>query len=248
MRNWGIAVLPALLLLAGCGSEAEDFAVEVKRPVAAVYAPLIAADVSEARIAFPGVSFERTRPSDGEILYTIPGTGSFPATVRLKLESQNGGESTVVHAFVKVPETHAVIDGQKKVLSERKIERQLESLLKSTGRSLEMGSSARGETQRLSSLLLAIAVATDEKHLARALDIKNNPAKLMELLLAFDGGGSQPAPDVDGREIRSVDPNAAQEAREFAQAEAEWKREAALERAAAPTSNVAPTNLDSYDN
>lgn len=147
MRVWAFAAWPALLL-AGCGDAAEDFAVAIKRPVAAVYAPLLAVDAGEARIVFPCVTFVRTRPSDGEILYTIPGDGSFTATIRLRLESQNGGETTVVHAIVNVPKVHARIDGQDKVLSEARIERQLESLLKSTGRSLEMGSSAQAETMR----------------------------------------------------------------------------------------------------
>jgi hypothetical protein len=229
--------------LAGCGGDAEDFAVEVKRPVAAVYAPLLAADVGEARIAFPGVSFERTRPSDTEILYTVPGTGSFPATVRFKLEPKNGGETTLIHTFVKVPEVHAVIDGREKVLSEWKIERQLQNLLKSTGRSLEMGSSAQSESRRLASLLIAIAIATDENHLARALDFKNDPTKLATLLLAFEGAGSERAPNVDGRDIRGADPDAAQQRAEIAQARAEWKQEEALNSAAKPTSD-----LDRYDN
>lgn len=242
MRAGAVAALPALLL-AGCGGDADDFTVEIRRPVAAVYAPLLAADVSEARIAFPGVRFERTRPRDGEILYTIPGTGSFPATVRLRLESAKGGEATIVHAAVKVPEVRAVIDGEEKVLSERKIERRLESLLTATGRSLEMGSNAQAESTRLSALLLALAVATDKDRLARALDLRAHPGKLMELLAAFDGPRDQPAPDVGGREIRAVDLDAAQRQRDFAQARAEWKQQEALDSAAAPTSN-----LDHYGN
>jgi hypothetical protein len=244
MRIWTFAALSALALLAGCGgSDAEDFTVAVKRPVAVVYAPLLAADVSEARIVFPGATFERSRPRDGEILYTIPGTGSFPATVLLRLEPQNNGETTLVHATVKVPEIHARIDGQEKVLSERRIERHLEGLLKSTGRSLEMGSSASAETMQLSSLLLALAVITDKKQLARALDLKSNPSKLTELLLAFGGPDEQPAPDVNGREIRTVNPDAAENQREMAQANAEWGQEEAQDKAAAPTSN-----LERFDN
>lgn len=242
MRVWAFAAWPALLL-AGCGNAAEDFADAIKRPVAAVYVPLLAVDVGEARIVFPGVTFVRTRPSDGEILYTIPGDGSFPATIRLRLESQKGDETTVVPAIVNVPQVHARIDGQAKVLSEARIERQLESLLKSTGRSLEMGSSAQAGTMRLSGLLLALAVATNQNQLARAMDLKSNPSMLMELLLAFDGPNEDPVSDVAGREIRTVNPDAAENARELAQTDAEWKQEEALNKAAAPTSN-----LDRYDN
>ena len=95
MRVWGFAALGALLLT-GCGdSDAEDFAVEIKRPVEVVYAPLLAADVSEARMVFPGITFQRSRPSDGEILYTIPGSGSFPAF----------GSIPATHPGPPVPET-----------------------------------------------------------------------------------------------------------------------------------------------
>lgn len=240
MRIWGFATLAPALLLAGCGdgSDAEDFAVEIKRPVEVVYAPLLAADVSEAQIVFPGITFQRSRPSDGEILYTIPGSGSFPATIRLKLEAKDGGQATIVHAFVKVPEVHATIGGKEMVVSERKIENALQGLLKATGRSLEMGSSAKSETAGLSTMLLAVAVATNEKQMARALDLKNNPEKLTALLLAFSGSGGSSEPSVNGSTIRTVDPDAAQEQREFAQADAEWKQERALNQAAAPTTNV----------
>lgn len=239
MRFWGFAAFVPALLLAGCGgSDAEDFAVEIKRPVEVVYAPLVAADASEARILFPGITFQRSRPSDSEILYTIPGSGSFPATVRLKLEPKDGGQATVVHAFVKVPEIHATIGGKDMVLSERKIENALQGLLKATGRSLEMGSSAKSETSGLSTMLLAIAVASNEKQLTRALDLKNHPEKLMTLLLAMSGSEGSSEPSVNGSTIRTVDPEAAQEQRELAQADAEWKQERALNQASAPTTNV----------
>lgn len=247
MRSWRMALLPALLL-AGCGDSdgGEDFTVEIKRPVATVYAPLSAADPGLARLAFPGIAFERSRPSDTEILYTVPGTGSFPATIRLKLEPKTDGSSqrTIVHAAVNVPKVRARIDGQDKELSEWKIERQLQSLLKSTGSSLEMGSTGQSDTERLSSLLAAIAIATNEKFLARALELRSDPAKLMGILLAFGTPGEAPGPaDVDGREIRAVNPDAAETEREMAQARAESKQEQAQAGAAAPTSN-----LDRYDN
>ena len=243
MRSWGIAAQPALLLV-GCDSDGEDFSIEVKRPAAAVYAPLSAADVGLAKYAFPGITFERSRPSDTEILYTVPGTASFPATVRLRLEPRTGssGESTLIHASVDIPKVRAVIDGRPKELSERKVERQLSNLLDATRRSLEQGSSAQSQSAKLSSLLVAIAVGTNEKHLARALELKDSPAKLMELLLAFDSSSDQPEPDVDGREIRAVDPDAGLRTRDFAQARAERKREAALNAETAPT-----TDLSRYD-
>lgn len=238
-------VTPGLLtalLLAGCGSgEAEDFAVEIKRPAATVYAPLSTVDLAEARLVFAGLTVDRSRPSDTEILYTIPGSGDFPATIRFQLEPK--GDATVVHAFVRAPAVRATIDGVRKEVSERKVERALESIVKATKQSLEMGSNAQAESRKLSQLLAGVAVATDKAHLSRALAFKDDPSKLLTLLMAFDTPGKQPAPDVDGREIRTVDPDAAQERRELAQANDEWKQQQALDRAAAPTSD-----LDRYDN
>lgn len=246
MRVWGFAALLAQLL-AGCGGDTEDFTVEIRRPPAAVYAPLLAVDVREARIAFPGIAFQRSRPADGEILYTIPGSGSFPATIRLKLEARDGGAATLVHAFVKAPQVHLALGGKDMVLNESKVERELQTLLNATGRSLELGSDARTGTRELSTLLFALAVATNEKQMARLLDYRNHPEKLTQLLRAFSGSDDPPAPGVNGSTIRTVDPDAAQRQRELARTEAEWRQEEALNRATAPTTNVELSSSGNHD-
>jgi hypothetical protein len=238
-----LSVVP-ISLLAGCGGGgAEDFAVAVKRPVAAVYAPLFAADVRYARFAFPGIGFERSRPSDSELLYTIPGTGAFPATIRLKLEPVNGGATTVIHAFVHVPPVHARIDGEEKVLSERKAESALQSLLKSMGRSLEMGSNAEADTTRLSAFLTGIAVATNEAYLTKALDFKAHPEKLADILMAFEGP-DEPSPTVaTARDTPMVDTDVGEREHEFAQDRSDWQQQQAAEKAAEPSND-----LDRFDN
>jgi hypothetical protein len=245
MRTWASAVMPALALLSGCGgSDAEDFSVEIKRPAAAVYAPLTAVDVKDARMIFTGIAVDRSRPSDTEILYTIPGTADFPATIRFKLEPKDGDKVTVVHAFVHVPPVRATIDGVPKQISERKVEMALQGIVKSTKRSLEMGSSARSESAGLSMLMAGLAVATNKPMLARALDLKNNPESLMSVLLAFGAPGADERPALaTGRDVPAVDPDAGEQRREWARNEAEWKQERALESAAAPA-----TSLDRYDN
>lgn len=245
MRTWASATLPALALLSGCGgSDAEDFSVEINRPAAAVYAPLSAVDVKEARMIFTGIAVDRSRPSDTEILYTIPGTGDFPATIRFKLQPKDGDKVTVVHAFVHVPPVRATIDGVPKQISERKVEIALQGIVKSTKRSLEMGSSAQAESLGLSMLMAGLAVATNKTMLARALDLKNNPESLVSVLLAFGAPGADdgPAP-ATGRDIQTVDPDSAEERRELVRSETEWKQERALDNAAAPA-----TDLERFDN
>lgn len=244
MRASGFAALPALLALTGCGGgDAEDFTVEVKRPLATVYAPLSSIDLAEARRVFPGIAVDRSRPSDAGILYTILGSGDRPTTIRFQLEPRDGGSATAVHAFVSVPAIRATIDGVPKEVSERKVELALQSIVKSTARSLEMGSSAKAESAKLSIFMAGIAVATNKDQLARALELKNDPEKLMSVLLAFGAPNEQPEPSVEGREIRTADPEAGEREREVAEIRTEWKQEERLERAAAPTSN-----LDRYDN
>jgi hypothetical protein len=242
VRAGARTLLPVLLLAACGGGSGEDFTIEVKRPPAAVYAPLSAADLREARLVFPGIAVTRTRPSDAEILYTIPGTGSFPATIRLRLEPTHGGETTVVHAAVQVPPVRATIDGREKVLSESRVEARLQALLKATARDLEMGSSAQAETTQLSSLLMSLAVATDEKFLAQALDLKSHPGKLVDVLAAFDADELSPTVQT-ARDTPMVDPDAAERRHEMARAQVEWQQQEAAEKAAEPVSD-----LSRYDN
>ncbi len=253
MRTWGTAawrllagcsLLAGSSLLAGCGdSSAEDFAIEIKRPAATVYAPLSSVDLKDARMLFPGIVVERSRPSDTEILYTIPGSGDFPATIRFQLEPKADGATTLVHAFVHVPAVRATIDGVDKQVSEKKVEIALQGLVKATASSLEMGSGAGAESIQLSGFMAGIAIATNKTFLAKALTLKDNPSQLMGMLLAFDAPRDQGTADIGGREIRPDNPDAAQAMRDSAQAQTEWKRQEMLDKAAAPTSN-----LESYDN
>ena len=71
-------VTPGLLtalLLAGCGSgEAEDFAVEIKRPAATVYAPLSTVDLAEARLVWSpeGLGWDCFRHYEAAAAWSVP--------------------------------------------------------------------------------------------------------------------------------------------------------------------------------
>jgi hypothetical protein len=235
MRAWAFSALPALLL-AGCG-EGDDFTVEVKRPIGAVYAPLAAADVGEARRVFPGMTVARTRPSDGEILYTIPGSYGSDATVRLRLEPVRGGEATVIHAAVHTPLVHARIDGSDKVLSEFQVELALKALLRNAARNLEMGSSGGGDTARLTAFLLAVAIATNKSYLDQALAFRRDPEKLAGLMTAFrDADAADPV--TENRAAPMVDPDRRESDEHLAAAREDWQRERELEKAAEPSTDL----------
>lgn len=226
------ALLLLPLALAGCGGKGgEDFQVEVKRPPAAVVAPFTGVDVREAQVLFAGLQLKRTRPSENEILYTIPGTGGAPSTVLLRFEPLRGGEATMVHATVEVPAIQMNIDGGRKVLSEMKVERALKSLIETTADDLEMGSAGAQGIARLSQLLVSLAVATNEKYLHQALEMRDDPERLIEALMAFgeSSADGEMAQAEAGRP--QDDPEAAALRDEAAHARSEYKEQAAAEDA-----------------
>ena len=63
------------------------------------------ADLVDAELAglFPGLKIDRSKPEPGTVLYTIPGTGSFDATVQLTFTPANGGQGSVISVAVDVP-------------------------------------------------------------------------------------------------------------------------------------------------
>jgi hypothetical protein len=240
MRSTALAALAALLL-AGCGGGGgEDFTVEVRQPLASVYAPLASASIADAAPVFPGIEVRRTRPSDREILYTIPGTASTEASVLFRLETLPDGKGTAIHTTVEVPAVQATIGGQTKVLSERKVEAALRTLLHGTGRNLEMGSGGEGDTRQLSALLLALAIGTNQKYLDQALALKDDPQGIAEILAALGGPPESAmddgAPRDDGRPMDNPDMSAEREG--FAQAREQWREQEAMESAAEPMDDV----------
>jgi hypothetical protein len=228
-----LAIVPALAMLSGCG-DSEDFSVEVQRPIAAVMSPYLSANIDEAKAIFPDISFARTRPADNVLLFTIPGSGSTESTIRLRFEPIRNGEATVVHATVDVPPTKATIEGQRKYLSESKVERLLKSELESTGRALE--SHGPPNETGFSGQLVGIAIATNPLYLQQALDLKNHPEKLLAALMAFgDSPSSDDARAPDPASAAPMDnPELAARMDDTVHRETEWREEKRIESASAP--------------
>lgn len=168
----------ACLTLAGCGSGrgGEDFSVVVERPADRVLAALdgIRASDKYAEL-FPGVKVDRSRPGDGEVLYTIPGTGSFDAALRFRVVAVGGNKGAVIHAAIDVPSVRTNIAGKSMVLSESKVEHVVKGLLESAARKLAKGQSIERERQDLSELFLALGVVTDKNKLKLAEAMRDNP-------------------------------------------------------------------------
>lgn len=233
MRAW-LAVVPVLGLLTGCdaGSGSDDFSVEVKRPVAAVMMPYLAANIDEAKALFPDISLHRTRPSDRELLFSLPGSGNAESTIRLRFEPVRNGEATVVHAAVDVPPVEARIDGVRKYLSEAKVERLLRQQIESTGQRLEAHEAP--DSSGFSGQLIGLAIATNPLYLHKALELKDSPERVRAALMAFGDPDTSGAVDDPSANMPMDNPERAAVAEESALAESEWQEERAAMEASAP--------------
>ena len=242
MKHIWKAVLPALLV-GGCGGGGgEDFTVEVKRPVATVFASFSQVDSTYAAQIFPGLQINKSRPSDHELLYTIPGTGAFESTFRLTFEPAAGGATTIIHVAVDVPPVRAKIEGLDKVLSEDKVEAVMKKLLESTGKSLEGGEADSWESKGFSQLLTGVAIATNSKFLDRISEFKNDPEKMAAAMAALSGyddyGGDYGQMDLPenprGEAPVAMDPNRDASEAQYEQSSAEREMESSAREASAP--------------
>jgi hypothetical protein len=179
MKRLPAAILP-LALLAGCGSGGEDFAVPVRMAPAKVAAPLLDVDAAMARAVFPGLTIRTSRPSETEIVYTIPSLEppnrpGEDSVIRLQLEPANSGKETIVHATVDVPEIPMMMGKPNMVLSERLVEAALRKILQKQAKNVSRGSSFNRTSQDMSGLLVALAISSNFKHQARVNQIRKNP-------------------------------------------------------------------------
>ena len=240
-QTLALALMPAL---AGCGDGGEDFTVRIKRPAAAVIAPLSAINIGEAKAIFPTMRVDRSRPSDLEVLYTIPSSAGSPSTIRLRFEPIESGAQTVVHATVDVPEMRVNFNGGLKQLSETKVERSIRQFIAETGRSLEAGSGGSGDSEKLSLLLTSIAIVTNEPFLRKAFEIRDDAASGSAILAALDpdafGGDAVRGENVPENISQPMDnPEQAGAADESARSRTDWREEEAQEKAAEPMDDAA---------
>lgn len=238
------ALLSFALVLSACGTgfAQEDFAVTKAEPVAASFAALGASTFPpELRVIFPGLKLVRTRPDDTSVLYTIPASGGEESTILLTFETAADGRGSVVHAAVHVPAMRANIAGQQKVISEAKIERELQALITD-----KTGDDAR---LKLSALLAAIAIATDAKAIVEVQRLMKDPQRYGAALEGLRGDLYDPydpetdadSPDrVEGSAPQPAsDPDAIQAEADHAARETERREERRLSAAAAADDDAA---------
>lgn len=243
MHNRAI-VLGLALILSACDNTAlrEDFAVAKAEPVAASFAALGASTFPpEMRVIFPGLKLVRTRPDDTSVLYTIPASGGEESTILLTFETAADGRGSMVHAAVHIPAVRASIAGQQKVISEAKIERELQALITDkTGDDAQL---------KLSALLAAIAIATDAKAIVEVQRLMKDPQRYGAALEGLRGDLYEPYdPEADADSTDRVegsapqpasDPDAIQAEADHAARETERREERRLSAAAAAGDDAA---------
>ena len=226
----------ASLLLAACGRGSEDFKLNVARPADKVEAAFDHTGLdAELSGVFPGLKVVRTKPAEGEVLYTLPGDGSFPATIKLTFEPGEGGKTTVVHAAIDAPSTKVDFDGKTMVLSEAKVEKMVRGILRSAAKKLEDGKDIAGEQQAFSRLLTMLAIVTDSKQLKLAQDASKYPEWYLSGLGWMSEGGGYEGPAYPyGDAAMGEDPGIAAERDEANQRSADQREQQKAEAAAEP--------------
>lgn len=234
MLNRIAALILACLLLGACSRGAEDFTVTVDRPPERAEAAFGQAGLDgELAGLFPGLKIDRSKPEAGTVLYTIPGTGSFPATVKLTFAPTNGGQASVISVAVDVPSTDVVVDGKAMVISELKVEKMVRGILRSAASKMAKGQSIETEQRDFSRLLTVLAIVTDGKQLQLAQDMEKNPDWYLDGLGWLSGSGDEAA-NPYGDWAGGEDPGMAARQEEGAQRSAEREARSQAEENAEP--------------
>ncbi|MCK9540533.1 MAG: hypothetical protein M0R03_00715 [Novosphingobium sp.] len=189
MRNamQALALAALTILPSACGGS-EDFAVKLDKSPASVVGSITGLDFSEAAGAISGLSVITRRPSEFEVLYTIPvsepGRDAGESTIRLTLEPVEDGKATVVRADLDIKPVRMLMGKPNMVLSERKVSAELNRILKNN---LGM--------VPLRDLLAAVAIASDFRLQSRFNELSRNPEMFDAMFDEADAPPDHAEPD-----------------------------------------------------
>lgn len=227
-------VVMASLLLTACGRGSEDFAFAVDRPADKVQEALGKVSLTpDLGVMFPGLKVVRTEPAPGEVLFTIPGDGEYPVTIKLTFEPSADGKTSVLHAAIDVPDTKVTFAGKTKYISEAKVETLLGKLLRKAAQKLEHGQNIDSEKREFAEIMTILAITTDSRKLRLANEMAEYPEWYMEGLGWLMEGGEGPQGSYGDPAIPD-DPGAASRRDEYRQQQAEREERSKAEEAAEP--------------
>jgi hypothetical protein len=126
-----------------------------------------------------------TRPSDREIVFTIPASADVRGSRIAFTFSPAANGATLVKAAIDVPAVPMPSEGQNKVLSEDKVEAKFREAIETMAKRLDAGQSVDLSQQRLSQVLDAVAIASNPAH-AAALKARNERYEQIDKRLSQD--------------------------------------------------------------
>lgn len=197
----------ATLLLAACGGNPEDFAVDTKASPAEVAAALAGVNLQEAELLFGKVPVTRSKPGEGQTQWTVQSSDHLdkpgdPGVILLRLEPLENGQSTRIHVSISVPPVKMLMGKANMVLSEAKVEAEYRKLLERMAGKLDRRSGTAAEAAEMGQLIGAVAVAANPKLQARANELNRKP----QLLDMFDGDGLTADPPAESVEPVEAEP------------------------------------------
>lgn len=159
----GISLLSVGGGLAAFGER--DFSVTVHRPLTQTYAAFSAVHTFGSGLrnaGFDNAKVTVVRPSDHEIVFTIPSSESQAGSrIALTFTPIDNGRATAVSAAIDVPPVAMPEAGRNMVLSEAKVEDSFEEAIASMAERLNAGQSVAQAQHELTTLLDVVALASN---------------------------------------------------------------------------------------
>lgn len=181
------------LALAACGG-GDDFSLDVDRPAARVYGQLSSLDGGMVRQILGLPAIKRSNPADGQLLYTISGSGgNGDGTLAFRIEPQ-GESQAKVHVNLELPQIKTRIQGIDKILNESRAEDMLQSKLDEWAANIKSGGSGHEHILQIDEMLGALSLAMNPDRIDKVLAMSEKPDILAEFLsdrMAWEGGSGE---------------------------------------------------------
>jgi hypothetical protein len=152
--------------------------------------------------------FQQTQPTPDQIKFVVPGSNGNNAAILFTFSSLDGGKSTQVIAELDIPALVVTINGQRKVLSAKRVA----SSLRKSLRKYDRRGDAKALSTDMSLMLFALAIGTNDSFRDRAMALRESPSTSVAGMFDEDDAmDAENAPDdmaVNDNEPPALDPPA----------------------------------------